>query len=407
MVSKEVFLALMNQLVKVLFVSPDASSTSGVGRCIGDLISHLDREVIAPFLVTDWPAAHEQTIISEASQAGSPVLHRELGRWFPPRQTWSAKQLFGFLRTLRPRIWALAHFIEDNNIDIVYTNALPCIDAALAARKCGRPHIWHLHETVCNNQYLRPYLPCFATKHIIQRLSSRLLFVSHQKAIEFTGGAMPAAASVVNNGVNLKRFPDAPLDPGPLLRELNLPAGTRLVVLVGIISDHKGHSTLVQAAANILQQVPNTAFLFAGSELDNYGEALREIINSLGISSKIFFVGPRKNIPDLLSRVDLLVLPSKQEAFPLVILEAMAANKPVVATRCGGPEEIVSDGETGYLVPVGDHEALADRILMILQDQALAAGMGAAGRKRVESRFSVDTFAHSIQEIILDVHLNR
>ena len=85
----------------------------------------------------------------------------------------------------------------------------------------------------------------------------------------------------------------------------------------------------------------------------------------------------------------------------------MAANKPVVATRCGGPEEIVSDGETGYLVPVGDHEALADRILMILQDQALAAGMGAAGRKRVESKFSVDTFARSIQEIILDVHLNR
>lgn len=394
----------MRAPLRVLFVSPDSSSTSGVGRCIGDLLTNLDRKIIEPFLITDWPADGEQTIIPEALGAGIPVLHRELGRWFPSRQYWGAKHLFDFLRTLRPRIWSLTHVIEENHIDIVYTNALPCLDAALAARRCGRPHIWHLHEAVCGNQYLRSYLPCSATKRLIQLLSSRILFVSHQKAVEFAGGSLSAAMRVIHNGVNLTRYSPAPLDPEPLLQQLGLPTGTRLITLVGIVSDHKGHATLVRAAARVLEKIPNTAFLLAGNELANYGDELRELISDLNITSRVLFLGPQRNIPDLLRRVDLVVLPSKQEALPLVLLEAMAAGKPVVATRCGGPEEIVIDGKTGFLVDIGDPATLADRILEILLNKELAVNMGVAGRKRAEAEFSGSAFIRNVESSILEAH---
>lgn len=391
----------MSRSLRTLFVSSDPSSVSGVGRCIGDLITHLDRSVIDPILVTAWPSPDEATIVEEVRRSGAPVYHRELGVWYPPKSRWGAKHLATLLRTVRERTWALAHIIREHGVDLVYTNALPSPDAAITARQLGLPHVWHLHEAVCGNSYLRPYVPCSLTKGLIRRLSRRVITVSRDKALDFAGAAYEqVGVRVVHNGVDLERFTSARKPPGPLLSSLGLAAGTQLVALVGIVSAHKGHDTLIRAAARVLQSRPDTAFLLVGPELDDFGRLLREQINTLGISDRIFFLGPRSDVPDILARVDLQVLPSTQEALPLVILEAMASGKPVLATRCGGPEEIVVDGETGYLVSVGDDTALADRMLLLLRDSTLAERMGRAGRRRAETQFSLTAYARNVERVI-------
>jgi glycosyltransferase involved in cell wall biosynthesis len=293
--------------------------------------------------------------------------------------------------------------IKKHNIDVVYTNALPTLDAALAARLNGLPHIWHLHEAVCGNQYLKPYLPCFIVKALIRYFSAKIIFVSNDKAHEFGGNGKSNHSCVVHNGVDIRRFSAGVQTSNSLRGELGLAENFGLVVSVGIVSAHKGHDTLIMAAATILKEFPNAAFILVGNELDDFGDRLRKQIVELGIAEHIFFLGPRKDVPAILAQADLLVHPSTQEALPLVLLEAMASGKPVVATRCGGPEEIVVDGETGYLVPVGDEIALADRIKRILSDPESATRMGVAGRKRAEEKFSVQAYARNIQKIIEEV----
>lgn len=393
--------------LRVLFVSCETSTTSGVGRCIADLLTHLDRDRIEPILVTDWPGVDESTILAEVSHHGVPVIHRDLGRWYPPRAAWGVRHLVSFLKTLRTRVWALMHLIQEHRIDLVYTNALPTPDAALAAWLSGVPHIWHLHEAVCGNQYLRAYLPCLLVKLLIRRFSSRVVFVSDQKAREFSAGRGMHEIRVIHNGVDLERFSCADTESQDLRADLGLGCDIRIVVTVGIVSSHKGHDTLIEAAEEVLRAIPNVAFIFAGPELDDFGDRLRLRIKELGIDEKVIFLGPRGDIPDILRQSDLLVLASTQEAFALVLVEAMASGKPVVATRCGGPEEIVVDGITGHLVNVGDVALIAERIKAVLSNLALSKRMGTEGRRRVEEKFSVDTYSKSIQDVIQETYLTH
>lgn len=388
---------------RVLFVSNDASAVSGVGRCIGDLLKHLDRNLISPYFVTEWPGEGAITIIPELVEHDIPVFFRELGHWFPSNQRWGGSHLLNYIRTLRGRVWAISNLIVQHQIDVVYTNGLPTLDAALAAHRYGCPHVWHLHEAVCKNEYLRSYLPCIAVKSIIRKLSSQVVTVSHSRAQELTENTPELEVKVVHNGVDLSRFPNAPLDSFPLKQDLGLPESTNLVVLVGIVSAHKGHDTLVDAAPYILERVPDTAFLLVGKELDDFGHKLRALIEKKGLTEKFFFLGPRDDVPTLLSQSDLLVVPSTQETFSLVALEAMAAVKPVVATRCGGPEEVVVDRKTGYLVAVDDPEGLGERVADVLSDSALGEELGIAGRERAEKELSVVAFAENIQEVIAEV----
>lgn len=372
---------------------------------MADLLAGLDRTAIEPILVTPWPSSSDMEIVDEVKAQGIKVYHRDLGIWFPPKKNWGLRDFVSFVRSFRARAWALTHLIQDHGIELVYTNALPSPDAAITARHLGLPHIWHLHEAVCGNRYLRPYLPCPLTKRMIRGLSQRIITVSRNHALEFAGSDFEqAGVRVVHNGVNLNRFMAGRQSPSTFLETLGLAADTRLVALVGIVSAHKGHDTLVKSARRVLERFPNTVFLLVGSELGDFGAILRSQIDALGMAGRFLFLGPRNDVPDILGQVELLVLASTQESFSLALIEAMASGKPVVATRCGGPEEIVLEGETGFLIPIGDEQALADRIVTVLADPAAATRMGQAGRRRAEAVFSVQAYARNIQNLIEEAY---
>ena len=113
----------------------------------------------------------------------------------------------------------------------------------------------------------------------------------------------------------------------------------------------------------------------------------------------MIFVGFRRDVPRLMAACDLIVMTSRHEGLGSSLMEAQAAGKPIVATKVGGIPEIVTDGESGFLVPAGDHPAVADRLLRLLGDAALVAAMGGAGRRRAVAEFSISNLVDAHKDV--------
>jgi glycosyltransferase involved in cell wall biosynthesis len=158
----------------------------------------------------------------------------------------------------------------------------------------------------------------------------------------------------------------------------------------------KGHAHVLAAAPRVLAQASHSRFLLVGD--GPLQESLAMQIRDAGLDEAVRLLGARDDVPRLLAASDVMILPSLAEGLPNVVLEGMAAGLPVVASAVGGIPELVSDGETGLLTQAGDAEALAAGILRLVEDRALAAGLGARGRARVEAEFTdAQTTAHYLE----------
>lgn len=166
-----------------------------------------------------------------------------------------------------------------------------------------------------------------------------------------------------------------------------------VVLTVARLDKQKGHDYLLKAATGI----PGTLFVFAGDgpEKSNLENETRR----LGLTDRVIFLGSRNDIPELLYGCDVFALPSLYEGLPLSIMEAMAAGKPVVASNIGGVNELILDGESGYLVPPGDTHALARAINNIISNPVLAQKMASAGKTAVTRNYSADKMIAGITEI--------
>jgi glycosyltransferase involved in cell wall biosynthesis len=186
---------------------------------------------------------------------------------------------------------------------------------------------------------------------------------------------------VVRNGIDTAEL----LRPAnPELRIRLSGAPQRPVILtVARLARQKGIDVLLSAAS----QVPDAVFLIAGEGPER--TALEGRAAALGLGNSVRFLGAAHNVPDLLAACDVFVLPSLAEGLPLSVLEAMAAGKPIVATRIAGTDEAVADGTTGVLVPPRDPDALAMAIRSLLADPDRASRLARAGQERVQSEFPV------------------
>jgi len=178
---------------------------------------------------------------------------------------------------------------------------------------------------------------------------------------------------------------------------LEIPMGSASASLAD--SPWKGQHIFLQAAARVNKQFPNARFVIIGAALfgeEKYKQEVRRLPSQLGIEHLVEFTGFSANVDQAIAELDLVVHASTiGEPFGQVIIEGMAAGKPVVATNGGGVPEIVENGKTGILVPMGDVQAMADAICRILAEPTLAAGMGSRGRQRVADHF---TFSKQLEE---------
>jgi glycosyltransferase involved in cell wall biosynthesis len=225
------------------------------------------------------------------------------------------------------------------------------------------------------------------------RLFRRILAVSEDVKTRYAQELrVPARKLVVVR--NAIRVTPAGRTPDPALRAALVAGRPDYVVLTPArLHPQKGHTYLLAAAVKI----PDATFVLAGdgplrAELEAHAR-------NLGVTDRCVFLGDRTDVPDLLAAADLFVLPSLFEGLPVSVLEAMAAERPVVATAIGGTDEVVRHEETGLLVPPCDPSALAAAISRIRSDPSLARRLAAAGRERVEREFSSEVTARKVMGI--------
>jgi glycosyltransferase involved in cell wall biosynthesis len=214
--------------------------------------------------------------------------------------------------------------------------------------------------------------------------------------------------SLVYPGASLERFEAVRVEsPHDLRSELGLPDDGPLIGIVGRLQRWKGMHTAIAALPIIRAQHPNARLVIVGGVHDTepgYGDELRALATSLGVTGAVTLAGFQSDVPRWMQAMDILVHAADREPFGIVVIEAMALGKPVVAGSAGGPAEIITPGEHGLLAPFEDAHALAAAVNRFLDDPALAVRCGTAARARA-AEFSARRFAVAATDAILALAL--
>jgi glycosyltransferase involved in cell wall biosynthesis len=206
----------------------------------------------------------------------------------------------------------------------------------------------------------------------------------------------------IHNGVDMGRFSSLPA--GRLRTELKCQNGTKLIGMVANLRESKGYEYFIQAARKVSDAMPEARFVAIGEMDERIATPLQDLIRQLSLQDRFSFLGFREDVPDILNDLDLFVLSSVSEGFSLATVEAMAAGKPVIVTRSGGPQEIVEDGRTGFLTPPSDPDAMAKKICELLANPERAAALAQMARTKVVNTFSLDKMVDEYERLYL-LHL--
>jgi glycosyltransferase involved in cell wall biosynthesis len=204
---------------------------------------------------------------------------------------------------------------------------------------------------------------------------------------------------VIYNGVEPSEHFDGPQIQS-VKRDLDLTKWDHMIGSVGSLYPVKGQIYLIRALPAILRVYPRTGLVLVGR--GDLAEELKVETIRLGVEEHVQFLGFRSDIPVLLNLMDVFVLPSLSEGLSMALLEAMAAECPVVATRVGGNVELVEEGVTGYLVPSENSQLLAERVIDLLRNKQEARRFGRRGRERVREKFSLGGMVDAYQECYCD-----
>jgi len=308
----------------------------------------------------------------------------------------------GLIPFLICSVWRLLELIRRFDIDWVHTNSLVIIDGALAARLSGIPHVWHAREVFTEESpyhFLFGHLGHRIALSLIDYLSDRIIAISSAVGHSLSHTNRLFRSIVVYNAVEVS-VADTSGARERIRKLLSIPTGVYLVGEVARLAPIKGYDDYVRAAAQVHQAMPNTRFVAVGDALSEaYQQSISELIARLGMERDISLLGFRHDVADIMGALDLLVLPSHYEPFGRVLVEAMAAGKPVIGTNVGGIPEIIENGTNGLLVAPGSPDALAGAIIKILQNPDMARRMGAAGRELAKARFGPERYVAQIQGV--------
>jgi len=234
-------------------------------------------------------------------------------------------------------------------------------------------------------------LPLFS--HVWRRADA-IIAISHAvKEWLVTERKIPAEkVHVVHYGIEADRFTQY----GKVAQKRE---NSPIIGTVGRLEPIKGHEILIRAMPFILRRYPQARLLIAGHDPWAHGTSLRKLIRSLNLNEKVRLLGFVRDIPSFLQGVDTFAFATRSEGFGQVLIEAMAAGKPIVASRIPPITEIVMDGETGFLADLNSPEDFAQKILRLLDDPENAERMGKAGRQRVKEHFSPKPMAEATLKI--------
>ncbi len=378
-----------------MFISHD-SWNGGAEGCLFDLVSRIDKHRFNVYVNLPSKGALYDRLIE--NNINCFLNHTDM--WVPYSDKWSKRHFLEFFKSFYRRISVIEEIIKQYNIDLVYSNTITCADGAFAAKHMGVPHVWHIHENVEGNNSIKSYLPLRLIYKIIAILASEIIVVSESVAKNIRSDAK--SIRKIYNGVDIAKFS---IPKSSFFRNnLGLRSDVKIIAQIGSVIPAKGVNVFVDAAELLLdtQIDKNIAFLVVGSGPDEFKRQINEKIQKSKFSDKFFHLGHCENIPQLMSELDVLVLASESEGFPRIIIEAMAAKKPVVSTRNGGSEEIIIDNFNGFLVPKNCPNDIAEKLFTLLINQELAERIAQNGHDWVMEHASMENYIDSIQKTLLD-----
>jgi starch synthase (maltosyl-transferring) len=349
----------------------------GAERCLVELATRIDRQRFEPvvYCLGPRPQGNPTSLAVRLEQAG--VTVHAFGARRRLQLPWIARAVARQLRQDAPQI--VQSFLFHANVV-----------APWAAQRAGVPHVltgirvaeggnrWHLRVARWADSWVQ--------RHVCVSQSVR----------EFSAaeGGLPADKLVViPNGVDLNRF--SADGAGPL--DLNIPAGRRLITCVGRLEAQKNLPWLCELLPPIFEAHPEHDLLLVGE--GPLRATLQQLAGRLGIADRVYLAGYREDVPAILAASDVLVLPSRWEGMPNVVLEAMAAAKPVVATDVEGVSELLGPGAAQQVVRAGHSEAFAAKLRLILGDKAFAAALGTSNRQRAEQSFTIDAMVQAYERL--------
>lgn len=226
-----------------------------------------------------------------------------------------------------------------------------------------------------------------------------------QQSLE-AGGVNRERLWTIYSGLDMTRVPQKEGD-HPRGRRFGVPDDVPLIGTVANLFPRKGYEVILKALPKILACFPMMQYIIIGQGDSGYERTLRSLVHAMGLEKTVRFVGYQEEVYSCLAAMDIYVHPALMEGFGIAMLEAMAMEKPVVASRVGGIPEVVQDGVTGLLVPPGDPETLAAAILHLLEDPHTRHMMGMAGRERLEAHFTLEQTMKTLQAVYAELLSNQ
>ena len=382
--------------VKILYVH-NSADIYGASRCLLRLLKGLDRTRYFPLVLLPEHGPLEEHL----SRLGTEVIQ------FPQLSTitrgvFHSWKLIPFLFNLPLSVFALRRILLDRDIGLIHTNTGVMLTPGPAAWLAGIPHMWHIRDWF---QEFRSFWKVY--RKYIHHFSSRIIASSVPIVEQF-----PAHYHVLHlqDGMEMEEF----VMPGPETRsafrqEYGLGDGPVVGVFGRIKLVRKGQEILLQAAVILRQRGISAKYLIVGAPFpgnESHLEEMKAIVTGGGIQDSVVFTGELRDPRPAYSAIDISVLTSGQpEPFGGVVMEAMCMGLPVIATNIGGSIEQVADGETGFLVPPCDPAALADKLEILLADEALRKRFGAAAKRRIIEHFPLSGMVAKVQNLY-DEHLS-
>ncbi len=276
-------------------------------------------------------------------------------------------------------IFSIKKFIKDNGIDIIHTHGYKSnFYGLIAAKLLKKPAV-----STCHN-WIPQYETYYRSDKYTLRFFNKVVGVSESVRNELLkNNVREDKISIIFNGVNINRFEECSND---LRDEFQIAKKVKVIGTVARFTEEKGLLNLVETAREISNTFENVRFMIVGDG-PLRGE-LEKKSAELGIAGKVIFTGLRSDLPEVYSTFDIFVLPSLQEGLPMVLLEAMAAKKPIVATTVGAIPRVLTDRVDGLLVSPGDIDGLKAAIISLLRNEGLSNALAYSAYNKVKSEFS-------------------
>jgi glycosyltransferase involved in cell wall biosynthesis len=361
------------------------------------LLDALDRDRFRPVVLTGGRGP----LVDELGRRSVPVLVEPRMR-FIARRSLSLAGIARFVGSHAAVVRALVRAGEAHRVGLVHAFVVAALGyAGRAGRAASVPVVGTVHEPL--GSFVRPRR--WLLVPALNRLCDRVTVPSNASGAEaIRYGLRADRLSVVRTGIDVARFRPDPEAGRRVRAGLGIPPDAPLVGMVARFNPGKGHDVLLRAMAIVARSFPDARCLVVGDALfEGEGDWRAQMVTlarALRLGDRAVFAGWRDDVPAVLQALDVLVhAPTAPDSMPTVVMEAMAAGRPVVGAALGGVPELVADGVTGRLVPPRDPDALATALHPLLDDPAARAALGAAARDRAVRELSRERFARAMAEV--------